>query len=212
MPYGFKFRFEDCHYGHYDLDYLTWTLFNESTPDTDYVNTRRIKIMPSNDGSGWAGTHGDNGEYVFITFKPLDPVRQILASYLFDAEPFKDSQMAEKNKILPRAIICRAPRSHIPRGDETDERVERWFEEKYELVQKFSDDDEATFDGEMNLFILRSKKAGNSPRPRVCKALLRYIWETWRDVSTWRQWWYTTVCCSRRVGHVARCRLFIIAL
>lgn len=80
--------FEDCHYESNDRQHLNHRWLDQKYHD------KEVKVQTSYDGTGWADTQGDSGDYVFITFKPIDPLGQTLAWYTW-------GNGADKNAIMP---------------------------------------------------------------------------------------------------------------
>jgi len=132
-----------------------------------------VKVETTYDETGWAGTQRDSGDYIFMTFKPTDPIRQILAWYTWkDGDHRVDGDNREEpNAIMPRAIICRWPtEALLPKNaripgrqspnelleDETDERVNKWFG-RYKNVHRFTVNANPAFEGQMYLWILRPR-------------------------------------------------------
>jgi len=158
---------EDCHYYENDRHYL-----DNRFLDQKHLN-KRVKVEATNDGTGWTGTQKDSGDYIFMTFKPIDSIRQILAWYTWkDGDHREDwDDREEPNAIMPRAIICRYsteilfPKITRERGtlapnerreDDTDTRVDKWFS-RYKEVHRFTVDDHRPFEGKMYLWILRPR-------------------------------------------------------
>jgi len=159
---------EDCHYYKDDCQYLADHFLDKSYLD------KRVKVEATNNGTGWAGTQKDSGDYIFMTFKPIDSIRQILAWYTWkDGDHREDwDDREEPNAIMPRAIICRysteilfpkiareretlAPNER--REDDTDTRVDKWLS-RYKEVHRFTVDDHPPFEGKMYLWILRPRE------------------------------------------------------
>ncbi|KAI4629212.1 uncharacterized protein J4E87_003474 [Alternaria ethzedia] len=153
-PAGFRLIFEDCHYRQEDYNFLVNTFLND--PKERWIDWNRIKRVVNNNGSGWDGTLGTNGDYMFITFNPKNPIRQVLASLLYTAEHLNVKTVPEDKFIMPRAIICRKAEEEGEPKDKTDARVEDWFKRFYENVHEFKENDnDKPFGGDICLYILK---------------------------------------------------------
>ena len=161
---GGRFICEDDHYGNEDLKYLRMSYLSDGTEG--WTNGGRIMQRNSNEGVGWSYLEGGNGDYIFITFNPKDPIRQLLANLLYSADELKDSSSWRTGKLVkPRAIIYRDPKKEgIDKRDPTDYRVKNWFNMYYEQVHKFDEGTEnKIWGGDIYLYTLKSRVKSNAP-------------------------------------------------
>ena len=162
---GAVFVCEDVRYGKYDLNFLHTDYLSDGREG--WLSDRRIRPYTSNEGMGWWGTDGGNGDYIFITLNPRNPIRQYLARLLSKTENLTDSERAAEQGTLmgklikPRAIICRDANKSGEYQDPTDPHVKDWFKTYYDQVHKF--EDEKIFGGDIWLYTLKSEIKGNAP-------------------------------------------------
>ena len=85
-------------------------------------------VSTYNNGDEWS--HFANPEpYLFITFKPNNPFRQILADFTWDERP---GGVQPGSPFMPRAIICKAAMEQEGR-DETSDSVKDYLSKRYTL-------------------------------------------------------------------------------